>query len=112
MFGHTVSLNYDADGTPPPGPGDELMVWSVTLRSFRAYVVESSRRVNSEVNPDRWKLRIMRIPPGQLHEGYLDVYRYTSRSRIETRLYQAWRRAGRPGEFASWVKDHRDAGSS
>jgi len=114
MFGAISSLNYDADPNdrgPAPEPGDELLVWSVSLRSFRAYVVRSSRRVNSEVNPARWNLRLMRIPVDQLHEGYQDVYRYTAKSRQRTRLQQAWRRAGRPGEFDAWVSDQHNQAS-
>ncbi len=76
-YGHITSFNLDMPaGHRAPETGEELLVTSPKGLSRRGDVVQSCRVINSEINPNRHKLRIMRVPVEQISPDAIEVRRY------------------------------------
>ena len=77
MYGNITTFTVDmATGDRSPEVGEELEIRSPMGRSVRGYVVESTRSAKSEINPNRFKLRIRHVPLGQLHDDAIEIVRY------------------------------------
>jgi hypothetical protein len=58
----------------PPGEHVEPGDFVVTSAGTSAYVVETSRKVNSTVHPNRWTMRVTRFDPAEVPK---DAYVHT-----------------------------------
>lgn len=61
-----IDLRHD---DPDPEPGD---VWATVAGSF--YLLNTVRLVRSQVHPNRWRVRCIRLAPDDVHEDDITIH--------------------------------------